>query len=354
MKKVFNFFGIVLALILSLALIPTLIINPVWRGVSGLLQPEVIEDLTTQIVQEIDFSEISLDDPQLAAALAESGITPEAAQAILSSQTLAELLPLLGDDLVQVLQGSFTTTSLTEAEVLRIVEANRAELVQLLRLAAPEDTAFLTDDQLALGLDSIVQAEILPMLGEVDQLFTELQTELHGELAVALELATGPMIPTVLLVAAVVLAVLIFLFRWPQQKGFLWLGVDCILAALAVLGIALPLKGAQISQLLAQGTGLPDVFNPVLQRVANPILIGGITLVAAAVVLIAAFILLRDRRMKKAVAAQECAPVYSAPTEATAFIPAESAEAPTDESAAEEHTAEAADAPTQRSPWDNV
>ena len=33
MKKVFNFFGIVLALILSLALIPTLIINPVWRGV---------------------------------------------------------------------------------------------------------------------------------------------------------------------------------------------------------------------------------------------------------------------------------------------------------------------------------
>ena len=342
MKKVFNFFGIVLALILSLALIPTLIFNPVWRGVSGLLQPTVIEELTASLVEEIDLTQLSLDQPELLQFLTENGISPEAAQALLSSQTAKDVLASVGEDLAQVLQGSFTASSLTESEALRIVDANRAELIQIARLMLPSEAAALTDEQVSMGLDSIVQEEVLPLLGQINQAFLEMQADLHGELDFFLELATGPMIPTALLVAAAVLAVLIFLLRWPQQKGFLWLGIDCALAAMPVLGIAFSLKGAQLSQLLAQGAGLPDVFHPVLQRVATPILTGGMILAAAAVVLIAAFILLRDRRMKKAAAAQEYAPVHSA------------AVIPTDTPTAESESTAPAEAPAQRSPWDNV
>lgn len=347
MKKVFNFFGIVLALILSLVLIPALIMNPVWRGVSGLLQPETISDLTTQLVQEIDFSEVSLDDPELAAVLTEFGITQEAAQAILTSETAARVLPLLGQDLAQVVEGSFSTSALTEAEVLRIAADNRLELIDLMRMVAPAEMAGLSDEPAGLVVDYFVQEEILPLLGDLNAALLDFQTQLHSELDQVIELATSPLISQVLLIASVILAVLIFLLRWPQQKGLLWLGIDCALAALAVLGIAVPMKGAQISQALAQGTGLPDVFDPVLQRLAAPILTGGIILAAAAIVLVAAFILLRDRRMKKAAAAQAAyEPVYSAP--AATCIPTDSTDTPAGESA------ETAEVPVQRSPWDNV
>ena len=339
MKKVFNFFGIVLALILSLVLIPALIMNPVWRGVSGLLQPETISDLTAQLVQEIDFSEVSLDDPELAAALTEFGITQEAAQAILTSETAARVLPLLGQDLAQVVEGSFSTSALTEAEVLRIAADNRLELIALMRMVAPAEMAGLSDEPAGLVVDYFVQEEILPLLGDLNAALTALPHPQLIEKDQVIELATSPLISQVLLIASVILAVLIFLLRWPQQKGLLWLGIDCALAALAVLGIAVPMKGAQISQALAQGTGL--------QRLAAPILTGGIILAAAAIVLVAAFILLRDRRMKKAAATQAAyEPVYSAP--AATCIPADSADTPSGESA------ETAEVPVQRSPWDNV
>ncbi len=346
MKKVFNFFGIVLALILSLALVPTMIVTPIWNGASGLLQPEVIADLTTQLAQEIDFSEVSLNDPELVATLAEAGITPEAAQAILSSNTASRVLTLLGQDLAHVVEGSLSASALTEAEVLRIVEDNKGELIDIMRLIAPSEMAGVSDDQVAPMVDFFVQEQVLPLLGELNTALLDLQTQLHSELDEFIALVAGPVVSTALLVAIAVMAVLIFLFRWPQQKGFLWLGIDCAIAALPVLGIAFSLKGAQLSQILAQGAGLPDVLSPVLQRVASPILTGGIILAAAAVVLIAAFILLRERRMKKAAAAQEYAPVSPAPAAAAAYIPAENV--------TETEPVASSDAPVQRSPWDNV
>ena len=352
MKKVLNFFGIVLAVIFSLVLIPTLIFNPVWRGVSGLLQPSALEELTTSLVEEIDLSQIALESPELAQALEEAGITPEAAQALLSSQTAKDIISLLGSDLTQVLQGSFTTSALTEAEALRIVNDNRAELIQIVRLMLPDETAALTDDQLNQGLDSVVAQEILPLLGDIDQAFSDMQAELHGELAMALELATGPMIPTALLVAALVLALLIFLCRWPHQEGLLWLGIDSALAALPVLGIAFSLKGPQLSQALAQTAGLPDVFRPFLRRMGNSTLIGGAILAAIAVVMVAGFILLRDRRLKKQAATATFTPAAPAAVSAAPFTEA----APETETTPEAEAAPDAEAApeAERSPWDNV
>ena len=63
MKKVLNVFGIIFAAILSLILIPTLIMAPVWQGVSGLLEPDFIQSVTAEIIEEIDLSDISLSSP---------------------------------------------------------------------------------------------------------------------------------------------------------------------------------------------------------------------------------------------------------------------------------------------------
>jgi len=155
-----------------------------------------------------------------------------------------------------------------------------------------------------------------------------------------MQLLRGPIILISLLGAAFVLALLIFLFRWPRQEGLMWLGIDAALAALPVLGIAVSLKGAQISQLLAQSAGVPNVFGPVLRHAGNTMLLGGLLLLAAAVLFIAGFILLRDRRLKKAAAHADYAPTAHAD-----YAPAKPApiEPPVADSAERE-----------RSPWDNV
>ena len=73
MKKVLNFFGIVLAVLFSLALIPTLILNPVWRGVSDLMEPEFLQGVVGEMMEEIDLSELALQDPDLMQTITDSG-----------------------------------------------------------------------------------------------------------------------------------------------------------------------------------------------------------------------------------------------------------------------------------------
>ena len=146
-------------------------------------------------------------------------------------------------------------------------------------------------------------------------------------------LLTGPVGTTALLITALILAALIFLCRWPHQEGLLWLGIDSALAALPVLGIAISFKGAQFSQALAAGTGLPNVFAPVLRQAGNATLAGGALLLAAAVLLIGGYVLLRDRRMKREAAYADRAPAAQPTAQAAPF---------------------SVDETRERSPWDNV
>ena len=333
MKKVFNAFGIAFALLFSLALVPVLIANPTFRAVSDFLQPETVEHVAVETIaqlDQVDLDEVIRTNPQLVQPLTEMGLTPETAQALLGSQAVQEVLTTLVGDAAQILRGSFTASTLTPAQLQRIATENRAELISILRLAAPSEMAALTDEQVGQTVDSLVQEYALPLLAELDGALLEYLAEMRMLLSLS---KTG------LLVAALVLAFLIFLCRWPQQKGLLWLGIDCALAGLPLLGVALSLKRPQLSQFFAQATDLPNIFGPALQRFGTTMLIGSLILLAAAAALIAGFVLLRDRRMRKQAAHPDYAPP-AAPDSAPAAPTADTAPAITD-------TAE-------RSPWDNV
>lgn len=340
MKKVFNVFGIIFALFFSLALVPVLIANPTLRAVSDFLQPETVETIAVETIaqlDQVDLGEVIRTNPQMTESLTELGLTPEAAQALLGSQALHDVLNTLVGDAAQILRGSFTASTLTPADLQRIATENRAELISILRLAAPSEMAALTDEQVGQAVDSLVEEYALPLLAELDGALLEAQAQLQEYLVELRSLLS--LGKTGLLIAALVLAFLIFLCRWPQQKGLLWLGIDCALAGLPLLGTALPFKRGLVSQVAADLTGLPDIFGPTAQHFGTTLLIGGLVLLAAAAALIAGFVLLRDRRMRK----QATHPDY-APTSAPDFAPA----AP---------TADAAPAITdtaERSPWDNV
>jgi len=140
--------------------------------------------------------------------------------------------------------------------------------------------------------------------GELEIMMLELQSTLYSEESVLPVFLNGTL-TWIAVGIALVLAALIYLCRLRHQEGLLWLGIDAVLAALPVLLIGVSLKGAQIKALLTQQMGAPDIFDPVLHRLGNNTLIGGAVLLALAVGMIAGFVLLRDRRLKKEAAAAQ-------------------------------------------------
>lgn len=295
---VLNVFGVIFAILLSLLLIPTLITAPVINGLSGLVQPEFLQDISTEIVEEVDLAEIIASDPEAAQALAESGLTEEAVAALMESQFVRDILQLVGQDLAQVAQGTFTVSALSESELLRLAEAHKDELIAIFRLLDPEATAALSDSDMGEMVDLIVQEELVGLSSELSGVMTELQNTLYGEGSV-LPIFISGILTWAAIGIAFVLALLIFLCRLRHQEGFLWLGIDAALAALPVLLIGVGIKGAQVRQLLAQQVPAGDIFDPIVRRFGSSTLIGGAILLALAAVFIASFVLLRDRRLKK-------------------------------------------------------
>lgn len=298
MRAFFNVLGIIAATLLSFVLIAVLITAPVWQGFSSLLKPAVLEDLITTT----DLAQIVAESPELLQSLQDEGISQEAAEALLNSNTFDEVMSILSKDALQAVQGQFSSTALTGTQIRDIFERNKAEIVSLARLLAPE-TQVLTDAQLTQMLDSALPMLSAAVVVEIDQVMKDLQSSMIEEgISEALHIAAGPIVVASLLGAAFVLAVLIFLCRLRNGEGLMWLGIDSILAALPVLLIGIGLKSS--TAMSAAAATLPEndvlaMLLPVLSAIGTTVLIGGAVLLALGVVLIGGFVMLRDRRMKK-------------------------------------------------------
>ena len=208
MKKVLNGFGIILAVLFSLALIPMLIVTPVWEGVSALLEPEFLEQAVSEVVEELQETDFQID----ASDIAGEGINPALAQAIANSAALREVAPLLGQDICQVAQGKFVSTSLTAEELQRLGSQHRQELAEIFALLAQSEGQVLSADEAGLVIDQML-ADAAGLEAELTGLFLDMQTELQTEYGPALALLSGPIVTIALLIAALVLAFLIFLCR---------------------------------------------------------------------------------------------------------------------------------------------
>ena len=176
MKKVLNGFGIILAVLFSLALIPMLIVTPVWEGVSALLEPEFLEQAVSEVVEELQETDFQID----ASNIAGEGIDPALAQAIANSAALREIAPLLGQDICHVALGEFVSTTLTAEELQRIGSAHRQELAEIFALLAQSEGQVLSADEAGLVVDQLL-ADAAGLEAELTGLFLDMQTELQTE-----------------------------------------------------------------------------------------------------------------------------------------------------------------------------
>lgn len=303
MKTFLNILGGMIATILSLVLVCVLLVLPIFQGTVSLLQPRALE----AIIEEIDPDALLTAAPDLTQALAESGISEEAARALLECDAVEELLQSVAGDALKAVRGEFVQPDITQEVLQKLASEYREELVEVVLLLAPPEWS-MTLEGANLFLDQLVAEQGGVLIATVNDAMVQLQQEMQAQnITAAIVLITGGTVTIVLIGVAVLLAALIYLCRLRHAQGLLWLGVDTILAALPSLAVAFSLMGRQLVELLTPDRSMAAVLAPLLHRAGTSVLIGAVVLITLGVLCIVGFVLLRDRRMKKEAAAAQTA-----------------------------------------------
>lgn len=311
MRKVFNVLGCIIAFFLSILLICNLTVLPILQGVTGLLQQKALED----VIEQIDLAEVVTSTPELMDELEASGIDAEVIRALLSCDAADELLQSIAGDALKALRGEFLQPTLTVSVLTDLVNECRQELIPIVMMMTPPEIP-VNEEIANLMLDQLVVTYGEDLITELNAVLADLQQSMQQEGITTgfLMLANGT-VTAVMLGLAVVLAGFIFLCRLRHAQGFVWIGVDAILAALPTFGAGKLMTGTILLELLPTGA-VGAAIVPLLRKAATSIFISSAILLVVGILCIVFFVLLRKRRIKKAAAAQAAPPVVEEETPA--------------------------------------
>ncbi len=318
MKKTLNVLGIIMAWILSIALVLMLIAAPVWFSTLSLWSAETITDAvvgmlaggqeaepSAEAAQIVTLSETdrpaSVEDvgKDVLAGIFGDSISSEQASAILSSKTVKQLVQVYIDDLT-----SLTGESNFNADKVKsIINKNIDDLVDVLQTNVPQladmsRDELKTDLQKAVdeGAEQIVQS--IPKPEEIRQQAGEDEPLLHAALSI---LARKNTIKLAIIGAIVVLSVLIFLCRLPGFRGFRWLATDLFVGAGfgAFTSIGLVVSSTAVEEIAKQsGQEAAGMVSALLSSFTNGMFIRTGVMLVAGGLLLAAYIFIKKQKAK--------------------------------------------------------
>ena len=145
-KFIGNFVGVILSLVLSLALLVMLVATPMLSGLSAFTRPETIR----QVVQEIDFASIFLENFQ-GELSDEERQQMEFLVELTKTNAFGELTELYATDLTNAFEEEAKPSVLTKEALRKIVRDNMDELISIVRKLGDnmgEDSSEITDAEM--------------------------------------------------------------------------------------------------------------------------------------------------------------------------------------------------------------
>jgi len=352
-KKTLNVFGIIIAWLLSLAMVALLTVAPMTLSALDLLEPETIFEA---VVDALDSDEPSAAAPKTEetygiTSLSSKNEKPDADQPlddvdlskiediigeevdeelvikIVTSDAARELLKAYTDDVTNAIVGKSGKSQFTAEKLIEVVEENIDEIAEIVRQENPdlsaEDIKELKSEVKTVvreNADEIVKAVPAPA-----DIRDDLVGSGEGGEIVASFLAMKNMAKLAFVGVIVLLSVLIFLCRIPGFRGLRWLSTNLFtagganIAACVFLNLGTSVVTGIVNVEELEFIKIGDVISNLLSAFTKGVTVRTIVMLAAAVVLLVAYILLKVFRRKKA--AKQVAPVY-APVE-PAYVPAE-------------------------------
>lgn len=355
--KVLNIFAIILAWLLSIAMVIMLIAAPLMLSALSLLDAENIAELlgeslmrgnapsAAQPQQEYTFQKLSAEyttAPENNAA-AESffdGLNLESIQDIvgeeidesvlnkvLESDLVGELVDTYVGDVTNAITGKPGQNQFTAEKLVDVVTENVDEIVEIVE----ESGVTLTDEQ-----KIQIKAEIQKAVKENAQQIVEalpapeeIKDTLVGEnkdLEFVFEiLAAKNQIKGVIVGAIVLLSLLVFGLRYPGFRGLRWLASNLFIAGGFNVVICLALGvgstaalGAKLGMDAVGGSSVAGIISALVSQLTTGVIIRTVIIVVAAIVLLAGYILLKIFVRKKRVCVVEVPATTTTPVECVA------------------------------------
>lgn len=357
--KALNVFGIILAWILSIAMVVMLLAAPLALSALSLLDPENIVEIVGQVM--VEGAKPAAAQPREAYALqmlsaeaevqekpadnnAVNGlmqsiqgivgdeVSVEMLDKILTSDAMTELLGAYTQDIANAFVGKDGEKQFTPELLVEVVQENLDEIVEIVE----ESGAPLTDEQkqqFKSQLQTVVEDNAEKIVEEVptpEEVKESLMSN-NEELALAFAiLAKKNEIKGAIVGIIVLLSVLIFGLRYPGLRGMRWLSTNlftaggfnvliCVLLGLASSAV----KGVTAGMNAIGGTPVEGIVGMMLGQLAKGVIIRTAIIFAAAIVLVVGYILLKPFvKKKKAAKVVEIEEAETIPETVPAFEPA--------------------------------
>lgn len=304
LKTILNVFGIIFAVILSIALLATLIVAPVISAGTNFITPKSIQDVITSI----DYEEIITETaPEISETIENVGLPTEMLTEVLDSDATEDLIEIYVGGIKAVVAGDENYEGLTAESIINIANENIDELADIA-------IKHLPDDKLAaMGSTEVVKEQISNVIiSEVEKGADKIATALPDvkemveqnadkETLETIRYILNGTVSIVLWVTVVILSLLVFGCRWPRFKGFMWLGVVYFLATITSFTIGGLVKGALFTAFVAENFIASQILSPALSVIVGHINLIGFIFLGITALLIAAFVVGRVYLSKRKV-----------------------------------------------------
>lgn len=383
LKIIGNIFGVLIAIILSVALFAMLIATPVITSLGLVTKPETIHAVITQP----EVVEMITELPGVSENLEAAGMDEEFIHEVTQSQFFEDVVHLYTEQTVDGVTG-VSTEHVTVEQVQEVIENNKEEVIDLVRPISgnyTEDGQIPSDEEIEEMIDYAVEnyaqdfldslpsgQELLDMLegysGDIsgligsygpaggDTVGAPLKMSLPGAGDLVESVQSGDAqrfysavirfvldgtAQKVLIATIVLLSVLILLFRFPRFKGFMWLTVIYLLGGGILMACSVLLTYRPFEEELAHFFHIAVVIFELIavhiRHYAIAFLIVGAACLVVFIIGRIVLKLVKRSKAKKTVAAKtETQPTVVATNVPEAVTAAAAAVAPVEETPAEE------------------
>lgn len=356
--KALNVFAIILAWVLSIAMVLMLVAAPLALSALSLLNPDNIVEIVGQVMAES--AEPAAAQPREAYGVqmlsAEAEVTEEPAEnnaagglmqsiqgivgnevsaemlnKVLTSDAMSELLGAYTKDVANAFVGKDGQQQFTPELVVKVVQENLDEIVEIVEesgnmpLTEEQKQQFKSQLQTAVEENAEKIVEEVPTPEEVKESIMSS----NEELALAFEiLAKKNQIKGAIVGMIVLISALIFALRYPGFRGMRWLATNLFVAGgfnviiCLVMGTAsAAYKGTTEGINAIAGTVVDGIIGMILSQLAKGVILRTVIIFVAAIALLVGYILLKMFvRKKKAAAAPVAEEII--PQAVPAFVPA--------------------------------
>ena len=365
--KALNIFGIILAWILSIAMVLMLIAAPLTLSALSLLDPENIAELVGEALVKPDESAAAVPEQDYGVVMlsAENGVreensltldpigenaetddalavlkdslqdivgeelNKEVLNKVLRSDAVSELLSAYVGDVTNAIIGKPGEKQFTAEKLVEVVKNNAGEIVEVLQEAG----VTLTDDQkaqLKTEIKSAVEENAESIIAEIPtpEEIKESLVDGNQEIEIAFEILRAKnQIKGMLVGVIVVISLLIFGLRYPGFRGLRWLstnlftagGFNVVLCIVLGLGSS-AVKGVAEGVKAIESTPVEGIVTALLSQLTTGVIIRTVIIFVAAIALLVGYILLKVFVRKKK-ADKQAEPVSAEPIPAPAFVP---------------------------------